>query len=243
MASKGFQRFENRLVKFREDCELTEIIVANKERLKGVDSIFLKVTEDSHPLLSARHNASGSRNLIVTHLRNTMYVAYIKELYEELTEYLHYILIQGSQNGANVQRLVGEHNEITLSANEILSNNKKELDKKVMENIFRKLENERSTPALISKIVRKLGLDIDQQLINDALPYLVVRHVFVHSDGKPDETFRRQYPNIHIDQRTKRIQLNSEFASIAYNSVRRLIEAFDSEMEDRHYFSDAELQP
>lgn len=110
MASKGYRRFKNRLEYFRTDSEMAEILVLNKELLKGVDFIFKKVEPDKYPLLANRTNNANSRGLVVKHLRKTIYVAFIKDMYEEVTEYIRYILQEGVMNGADPNRLVGEHN-------------------------------------------------------------------------------------------------------------------------------------
>ena len=108
-----------------------------------------------------------------------------------------------------------------------------------MEQIFQQLENERSTITLISKIKNKLGLNIPQDSIDAALPYLEVRHVFVHSDGKPCEEFKRKYPEIKLDQ-SQRILLNSSFAKDAYEKIKKLILEIDNEMMTKNYFSATE---
>lgn len=240
MNSKGYKRFTDRLRYFRTDNEVAEIIVSNKELLKGDDTIFVSVKEAHHPNLFKRQNNANSRALVVQHLRKTIYVAFVKDMYEEVTEYIRYILKEAAINGADPNRLVGEHN-ISMKANEILSkSNKREIISIIMEQIFQQLENERSTINLIPKINRKLGLDISQDLIDNALPYLETRHVFVHSDGKPGEDFKRRYPNIKIDQ-SKRINLNSTFAKEAYQKIKKLILAIDNAMMEKNYFSASEI--
>lgn len=239
MNSKGYKRFTDRLRYFREDNEVAEIIVANKELLKGEDSIFANITDVNHPILSKRQNNVNSRKLVVQHLRKTIYVAFVKDMYEEVTEYIRYILKEAAINGADPNRLVGEHN-VNMKANEILSkSNKREIISTIMEQIFQQLENERSTITLISKIKNKLGLNIPQDSIDAALPYLEVRHVFVHSDGKPCEEFKRKYPEIKLDQ-SQRILLNSSFAKDAYQKIKKLILEIDNEMMTKNYFSATE---
>ena len=110
MSSKGYRRFKSRLEYFRTDNEVAEIIVQNKELLKGSDVIFNKVTMEKHPLLYNRTNNANSRKLVVNHLRKTIYVSFIKDMYEEVTEYIRYILQEGAMNGVDPRRLVGEHN-------------------------------------------------------------------------------------------------------------------------------------
>lgn len=101
MASKGYKRFKSRLEYFRTDNEIAEIIVLNKELLKGDNAIFKKVNAVKHPLLSNRTNNANSRRLVINHLRKTIYVAFIKDMYEEVTEYIRYILQEGAMNGAD----------------------------------------------------------------------------------------------------------------------------------------------
>lgn len=49
MSSKGYRRFKKRLEYFRTDNEVSEIIVQNKELLKGADVIFNKATTGKTP--------------------------------------------------------------------------------------------------------------------------------------------------------------------------------------------------
>lgn len=240
MASKGYKRFKNRLEYFRTDNELAEIIVMNKELLKGSDAIFKGVNNKKYPLLSNRTNNPSSRKLVVTHLRKTIYVAFIKDMYEEVTEYIRYILQEGAMNGANTYRLVGEHN-VNMKANDILSmSTKREIIQSIMDQIFQQLENERSTIALITQIKKKLGLTIEQQIIDKALPFLEIRHIFVHYDGKPNQAFLNKYPNIKLDV-NNRILLNATFAEEAYNSINSLLMAIDNDMIAKNYISTSEI--
>lgn len=241
MISKGLQRFSTRLVQFRNDIEMADIIVINKEVIKGNnEKIFLKVSKDKHPQLSSRKNTKDSRTLVVHHLKKTLYVAFIKELYEEVTEYFKYILKQASENGAKPDRLVGEH-KVKMTANEILSmSSKEEIVNSVLGQIFQQLENERSTINLIQSLQNKLGLKIDDAIIKEAIPYLKIRHIFVHADGKPDKEFRNLYPNIKLDSK-KRIALTIPFHNDAYSKVYAMIKAFDKEMVKKKYISPNEL--
>lgn len=240
MASKGYRRFKNRLEYFRTDNEVAEIIVQNKELLKGADIIFNKVTAEKQPLLYNRTNNANSRRLVVNHLRKTIYVSFIKDMYEEVTEYIRYILQEGAINGVDPRRLVGEHN-VNMKANEILAmSTKRDIIHSIMEQIFQQLENERSTITLISKIKNKLGLSIEQQLIDEALPFLEIRHIFVHSDGKPNSVFLEKYPTFQLDEH-HRILLNSTFAEKAYDAVNNLLVAIDNDMISKNYISASEL--
>lgn len=238
--SKGYRRFKDRLDYFRTDNEMVEVLVLNKELLKGDNEIFKKVDATSFPLLFNRSNSSNSRRQVVQHLRRTVFVAFIKEMYEEATEYLRYILREAAMNGANYNRLIGEHN-VNMKANDILSKGtKKEIVQMIMDQVFQQIENERSTIDLIPKIKNKLGLSIRQDLIDQALPYLLIRHIFVHADGKPDEAFKKKYPRIVIDVHG-RVQLSLGFVTDAYFSISNLLKAIDNEMINKRYISPTEI--
>lgn len=238
--SKGYKRFYDRMNYFRIDKEIINIVCLNSELLAGEEKIFHGVNKTDYPLLFVRQNNESSRKLITTHLQHTIYVSFLKELYEEVTEYIRYVLREGAMNGADTRRLVGEHN-VNMKANDILSKgSKKEIVEYIMSSIFQQLENERSTLELIKKITTKLGLKVPENVINDAMPYLELRHVFVHSDGKPSLEFRQRYPQFKLDMK-KKVKLSSSDLDEAYNTVNKLLLKFDSEMMRLNYISSNEI--
>lgn len=242
MKSKGYKKFENRMNYFRTDVELVDVLSKNKEAIKGIGIIFKKVTEDHHPLLYARQATTGSRKIVMSHLKKTVYVSFFKDMYEEVTEYIRYILYQASLQGATANRIIGEHT-FKMGANDILSlATKNEIIKAVIDQVFQQLESERSTIELFQKTKNKLGLNIQQNLIDDAVPYMTCRHIFVHSDGKPNDEFKQKYQDIHLDDKG-RIALNMDFLNKAYVSINSLLKAFDEEMISKKYISIAEQQP
>ena len=240
MKSKGYQKFETRLVYFREDMELADVLFLNKEKLKSDDKLFLMVNAEKHPILSNRESTKGSRRNVMIHLKKSIFVSFLKEMYEEVTEYIRYILLQGSINGVDSNRIIGEHN-FKMQANDVLRlATKEDVIKSVTDQVFQQLESERSTIELLQKTKNKLGLNIAQELIDESIPYLKCRHIFVHSDGKPNDEFKEQYPDIRLDSKG-RIALNMEFLNAAYKSVNDLLKAYDAEMISNHYISQTEL--
>jgi hypothetical protein len=241
MKSKGYLRFYNRLQYFLADNELIDILMKNKEEIAGEAFIFKEMTSECHPITAAYKNTPHARGLAIYHLRNTLFVAYIKELYEEVTEYLRYVLEHGAKNGANIGRLVGEH-KVNFDANFILSATSHDIViKAVTDHIFQQLENEKSTLELIKKIDKKLDLKLDINIINEALPYLLIRHLFVHSDGKPTEEFRSQYPQFKLNTKGK-IDLSALQLSEVTGKVDILLKSIDGKMLEKNYFPSKEIQ-
>lgn len=128
-----------------------------------------------------------------------------------------------------------------MQANDVLRlATKEDVIKSVTDQVFQQLESEKSTIELLQKTKNKLGLNIAQELIDESIPYLKCRHIFVHSDGKPNDEFKEQYPDIRLDSKG-RIALNMEFLNAAYKSVNDLLKAYDAEMISNHYISQTEL--
>jgi hypothetical protein len=230
MISKGLHKFESRIGYFSVDLELVNVINNNIDKFKGDEVIFSGVTKSAHPKLYSHANTNHARKLVICHLRKTIYVSYIKEIYEEVAQYIKYILYHGAKTSLNLRRLIGEHNKSHFDALTILS--AQSYDKivhTVIEQIFQQLENERSTIDLIKKTIKKLDLDVDNDIIEQAIPYLEIRHIYVHADGVPNQDFKDKYPDITID-RKGRIGLSREFLQKTKTKITNLLRKIDESM-------------
>lgn len=242
MKSKGYLRFYNRIQYFQADMELIDILLQNKERLSGENSIFNGIDTVKHITLSAYANTAHSRKLAIFHLRSTLFVSYIKEIYEEVTEYIRYVLEQSAKNGANINRLVGP-NKVSFDANFLLTANSYDvIARAVTDSIFQQLENEKSSVELLKKINIKLDLQIDEIIINEALPYLLIRHIFVHADGKPSADFKSNYPTIKINTKG-RIELTETLLLTAKTKIIELLNLIDQKVLAKGFFPTNQIQP
>ena len=245
MTSNAYYAFQQKLSYFDDDIELIDVLrtaVVNGD-LTDPDSnrVLRHVDQERHRHISRRRNADGSRRNIINHLRSTIYSSYIKDLYEEVTEYLRLILEQASRNGFNSGQIVGEHN-FKISASSILELGGWEaVCRAVTESIFQSLEAERSTLDLLRKMGRKLGLNIDEQLINDALPYLEVRHLLVHADGKLSRKFKEDYPDFP-SKNNGYVNLTYAVVTQARDRVMALIAAYDREIIDKNLIAAADVR-
>ena len=239
--SKGYQRFYDRLDAFLTDCETAEAFYLNREEIKGKGSyIFDNISKPAFAKLTNRTNSEGSRKIVTSHVCHTVYVSFIKELYEEVTEYFKYILKQGAENGADSSRIVGEHS-VSFKANILLQKNSiEEIVEMVIAHIFQSLENERSTINLLTKVNNKLDLGVTENAINEALPYLELRHIFVHSDGKPTTEFMHSHPFFRLNSK-KRIEINMNHAKQAFKKVNALLCLYDQGMINKNFFKQQEL--
>ncbi|MDQ5951337.1 MAG: hypothetical protein QG639_614 [Patescibacteria group bacterium] len=246
MRSKAFHAFEQKLIYFEDDLELVDVLrtsILNGELTDaGSSSVLKNVDGMKHSHIGRRKNSDGSRELIINHLRTTLYSAYVKDLYEELTEYLRTILEQASENGIDAGRVIGEHS-FKIDAKTVLeAGNWNNITKLVADSIFQSLESEKSTLKLIEKISNKLALGVNKAHIEDVLPYLEVRHFLVHTDGKVSASFKKSYPHIKLNARGKVI-LGFDFVKELKTKVTVLLSEFDKKVIDNRVIDVAYTQP
>lgn len=201
MTTKAFHRFNQRIRYYESDVELCDLLVTSFLAMPNSGNklaIQLGGLEASHPVLFTRPNTAASRETCGNHLRATMATAYIKDLYEDFSEFIAETMSKAAMKGVNPSKFIGDVS-INIQAKDILETGSwAGAVKLISDEIFRKLENEKSTKALIKKASARLGLAIDDGLLNAAAQYFDIRHKLVHSDGKTDAKFRRDHPNIRL---------------------------------------------
>ena len=73
---------------------------------------------------------------------------------------------------------------------------------------------------MISDVNKKLNLKVSDDIINRTLPYLNIRHSFVHQNGIVDNKFKLKYP--YLNYKGNKIELTQEI--IAYRVQKRTLE-------------------
>lgn len=244
MKTKIYHSFQQKLYYFDDDIELIDVIrkcvLAGDLTDEDSSHILKNVDPNIHTHIKRRRNSNGSRKNTINHLRSSIYSSYIKDLYEEVTHYFRSILRQASINGFDSGRLIGDH-QFKVNARSVLElENWENVCKMVSDTVFQSLENERSTLNLLKKTATKLGLEIADQLINNALPFLEIRHILVHSDGKPTSDFSQKYP--HIRRRSNGyLLLDYRLICDTREAIKALIEAYDSEVVDKNVLQEDDL--
>lgn len=217
------------------------MLCAYQEQMAGESALFKNVDKDMYPLLCDRKQTPTAHIHLVTHLRSTLNVAFIKELYEEVTEYFRYLLFQATSCGVEPEKLIGA-NDVKMSGMELLSlPTQSDVRQAVVNKIFWKLEGEKSTLSLLQKMNNRLGLNVDAALMEKAIPFLKCRHVFVHEDGVPNQEFRKNYPQIKRTPKG-RIKADLSFVREAHAVIDALLLAYDAEMIAHGYFPEDELK-
>jgi len=246
MRTKAYHAFEQKLIYFDDDIDLIEVIRLNvlKGDLTNVKSkhVLKQVDPAKHTHIARRKNSDGSRKLLINHLRQTLYSSYVKDVYEEVTHYLRTILEKAAENGFDAGRLIGEHSQ-KFDAKAILTTGNWESVARLMtDSVFQTLEAEKSTLKLFEKMSSKLALNVDENRITTALPYLEVRHYLVHADGVLPKQFTKDNPNISANRKGQ-VQLDYKFISGLRDSVKELIRNYDEKLVAAKLLRNEDMQP
>ena len=171
-----------------------------------------------HPHLARRSNNKRSRDIAGFHLKSTLAAAFIKDVFEDFSEFLSETLTKAAMKGIDPARFIGNVKFDIDAASILRAGNWDAVVKLISDALFRKLENERNTKDLIEKASVRIDLQIDNAILLAAMPYLDARHMLVHRDGKADEKYRRDYPNIKL-YRDNKIKVTFPFLSAAKSTV------------------------
>lgn len=225
--------FQNRVIHFDADIEFIDILMdaqRKNELLKEENKLFKYIVPEKHPKLASMKPTEQSRKIVVSHLRRTLYSSYIKDIFEELTTYLRGLLYEAAQlskSSEKAKRIVGDQSKLSLSLVNILEySTMDDLVMKIASDMIQALENEKSTKELIRKVCGKLDLKVEQSIIDNAMPYLDLRHKLIHADGKLDYNFKKDYPEIKCDKEDF-VVLNYTLITEAKTNISKLVECID----------------
>lgn len=243
MKSKALIRFLNRFAHYAADVEMVDVMARSAPALATRGGrIFDAVTAESHPALWNRGDSNASRDIALRHLKATIAQSVIKDLYEDLTSYLQEILSAAAAKGVDPARFVGEH-DFKIGAKELLTLGSWEaVVRYTSATIFRRLEEERSTTRLLALLPNKLGVSVDQAIVDAAKPYLEARHRFVHHDGKVDAVFAAAHPSFGLSDGDY-LPTTYAFVNDAQATIRALVEEFDRKLVASGLLPDTALQP
>ena len=237
ITTKAFHAFQQKMFYFGDDLDLVDFlsgIVQSGKLSKDTDiTIFSGLDSAKYSCLARRKNSPGSRTLLMTHLKQSIYASYIKDVYEEVSEYLRMILTNYFSCNINCPRLIGEHN-VSIDAQQLLAlGNWDGVCRYVAGQIYQSLENERSTSSLLKKMQKKIGISIPKKTIEEVLPYLEIRHFLVHSDGKMDDNFVAKNPTFSHDEYNF-IRLDYNFITEFRSKITHFITEFDAKIIEKN---------
>jgi hypothetical protein len=104
------------------------------------------------------------------------------------------------------------------------------IQKEMIDKVFRKLEDERSTVKLLDKVLSHTEIQIPIALKANALMYLEMRHLFIHNNGKADDVFVQAYGDSISIKANNKLPTNFDTLSVAIQTVYNLIDFIDKEL-------------
>jgi len=231
MPTKAYHRFIQRVEYYGADLELCDLLVRQFFVAQNTDTSVAEVlgsNNDRHPYLGRRANVRRSRMICGSHLKHTLHVAFVKDLFEDFSAFLADTMTKAALKGIDPARFVGDV-RLDIHVTDILGAGSWDATVRLVSDaIFRKLENERNTRDLIRKASVRLGLQIEQAALDNAMPYLDARHILVHRDGSTDQQYRNDYPQIQL--RDDKLVVDYAFVSEAKRRVSELAVEIDNKI-------------
>lgn len=233
MKTKNYQRFISRIGNYESDLELSNVLISNfiTKTPNSENTLAQEMGANSatHLKLAGCVNTKQSRKVIGLHLKRTLYSSFLKDLYEDFTDFLKATLESAARIDPQPERFIG-NSKINMGIVDTLKlGSWAAFLGKVSEDIFRSLENERSTIALVNKLNERLGLEVPGLAISAAMPYLDARHIFVHRDGKADNVYKDAHQHVVLDAQGK-IKLDFIFVNAARLAVCELAKEIDQQI-------------
>ena len=147
--------------------------------------------------------------------------------YEETMLYLQEALSFAIKNGLDFNRIMGTDHQEYSSKTIIAAGSWNNIVKMISHDIFRKLEGKRNTLHLLKELNTKLGLSVSKKTIDNVMPFLEMRHLIVHNDGKADSVFCNRFPSFSFIQ-GKKMCIDFLMVTNARKAIIAFVDDFDS---------------
>lgn len=234
MESKSFQRFRSKIEYIHQNQQMID---ASLKSLNTKLNAVVDKTRDITTELRLNKTDYGKLNhpinekdRLVSYSRSKLAEYTILELFNAFTVYMRDITDEMYKK--DPLKIVGKINSgSTLTYVEIIKlGSFDNIRQKIVTEIFRKFENERSTIKLIDKILSHTDVSVPESLKENALMYLEMRHLFTHHKGKADDNFKTKYgENVRLKTSDK-LPTNFEVVSQAIDTIKRFAKSIDEQL-------------
>lgn len=184
------------------DAALVNAIRTLKVYPKKQDSIaFALSPAEAEKYTSLNHPVKQYIPILSQSQNRTIEFA-ICQIYRHFIMYLRSIIHEMYKHNPLqvVQELCTENVTKSISFFEIINlGSYDKVETYVVDSVFRGLEDMRSTPKLLSKILKCAGINgsVAKGEINAAMKYIELRHLFVHHQGKYDKKYIKSYGTMY----------------------------------------------
>jgi len=244
LRSKALVRFLNRAACFDEDIELVSVVsraVKNGELSPELgDGLFVHVDASEHPRLTKTKVNDNSREKVIGHLRQTLYAAHIKDLYEDFVDYLAAISRSVMRNGIAADAARGDF-KVQLAASSILECGSWPAVLDAVHDALEERLKALGTHKTVEFLDKRVGLGLDEALVEVAFRYLDLRHLLVHEDGRADERFCKCHPEF-LATPGRTIKLDATITREARRAITALVEHLDAQAVGLQVLSPEDMQ-
>jgi len=190
--SKPLQKLRNRIEQEKQNLQVMDValIKAHKVAAKASGS-FARVMGYDEEKYDQLHIPANQSSRLLAQAKNANYKAAIIGLYSIWTDYMRELLalLYDTNPHQIAAKAPGE-----LKFTEIINlGDYEKIKKKIIDDVFRVIENERSTKKLLEKIIKHTNVSINGAAKTKALAYLEMRHLFIHKGGLVDEPYVKLY--------------------------------------------------
>ena len=178
-------------------------------------------------------NISSERNRVFAFSRSKIYEQTIIDLYRFFSEYMKNLIkefLDGDYD--SLLNSVAQNKDNKMEFIKILKLNDFDAIKDEMARIiFRRFENERSTPELLNKILTYACITIPESIKEDALLYLEIRHLIIHNASVADEAYKIRNTANKVELLDgDKISFTYKLFDNAVNAINALCQMLDTEL-------------
>lgn len=234
MESKAYQRFRSKIEYIHQHLQVLDA------SLKTASNVF-NAEPDKSVLMANSLNVDSKtydklchpikeRDRIISYSRSKVAEYTILELFGSFTNYMRDITDEMYRK--EPLKIVGKvDGGSSLPYAEIIKlGSFEKIGEKMVSEIFRKFENERSTIKLIDKILSHTAVKVTKSLKEKALMYLEMRHLFIHQNGKADAVFKKNYGK-HITLKANgKLPTNFVTVSAAIQTITLFAKSIDEQL-------------
>ena len=155
----------------------------------------------------------------------------VQALYGQLNEYLKDVLSE-----MFIKRPIEIVSQVTgsLSFRDIVNLGTYEaISNRMMDDVFRSLEasSERNMRALVKKVLSTTNVQVEKEVMRDAMFYIDVRHLIVHQRGIIDAKFEALYSDRkpHL-KKGHHLPINIGMSKSGIQAIQKLCESIDAEL-------------
>lgn len=189
---------------------------------------------------------------LVTHLKGFVYASLIKQFHDYVMEYFRTVLrlIANNPNKGcvllDLRRACHKEGykspDFSFTEDEIMkASDISQLKDLFAKRVLRRLEQKQDSLDLIKALYKMLGKDVTST-VDDAMPYLEMRHLLVHNAGWLDREFVSRYGKYFNDLKEgRRIKLNCRMMKDAAKRLRALVREVDKFVVEGKFVRDEDI--